>query len=122
MPGKRSQAELKRIVRESLSRLGLLSRPHLWLEVLQVEVSGYPIDSVRAFAVLHFLASGSPFCCGEPSCHLAIGEDRLEAIGDEIRRALGLRQPVSFAFQPDLRAHYQAEVVFDFGLKPTADA
>ena len=87
MSGRQSQTELHRIVEQALSRVGLARRTGLWLAIRHVTVAGRPIHTVRFAATLHFLATGSPYCCGEPVCHLGLSEGCLRAIGDEIRRA-----------------------------------
>lgn len=112
MSDRRSQTELHRIVEQALSRVGLASRTGLWLAIRHVAVAGRPIHTVRVAATLHFLAAGSPYCCGELLCHLGLSEDRLRAIGDEIRRALRLQQPVAFAFEPEMGVQYHAGVEF----------
>ena len=112
MSEKRSQAELRRIVEEAFSRVGFLRRRGLWLGIHHVEASGHPIHSIRVAATLHFLPDGSPYCCGEPGCHLGLDDDRLLAIGDEVRRLLGLRQEVSFTFGPEVDAHYHEGIEF----------
>ena len=110
MPGKRSLTELHRIVEQALSRVGVARGQGLWLAIQRVTVAGHPIHTVRVAAILHFLPAGSPYCCTEPACHLGLSEDRLQGLGDEIRRALGLRQTVTFAFEPEISVQCHAGI------------
>ena len=109
---KRSQHELKRLVEEACAAELNLPRPGLWLCVDRVEVVGRPPERVRAWATLHFLPEGSPFCCGEPTCQLGhFGSEKRDAIGDRMRRAMGLRHELAFEFA-DIHAHYSPGVLF----------
>jgi len=110
--GKRSEAELRRLVATAVAEECRLPRPGLWLSVDRVEVMGRPPERLRAWATLHFLPDGSPFCCGEPGCHLGLSGDRLEAVGDHVRRAMGLRQPVAVDFGDRIAVRYHPGVTF----------
>src|SRR5215203_1472398 len=98
MTRKRSEAELRRLVAAAVADVCRLPRPGLWLSVDCVEALGRPPDRLRVWATLHFLPAGSPFCCGEPMCHLGLFGDRAAAVGDRVRRPMGLRQPVEVDF------------------------
>jgi hypothetical protein len=91
----RSEAELRRLVTQAVADVCELPRPGLWLSVDQVEAAGRPLKRLRVWATLHFLPAGAPFCCGEAGCHLGLFGDRLAAVGDHVRRAMRLRQPLA---------------------------
>ncbi|WZO97889.1 hypothetical protein EP7_004941 [Isosphaeraceae bacterium EP7] len=97
MPEKRSQHEFKRLVELAVADTCNLPRPGLWFCSDEVEAIGRPLDRLKVRATLHFLPAGSPFCCGEPGCHLGFGE-LSEGIGDHIRRAMRLRQALTVDF------------------------
>jgi len=105
----RSQAELRRLVEAAVNAVSDPAARGLWFCVDAVEASGHPPQKLKAWATLHFLPDGSPFCCGEPGCHVDLGEDRLAAIGDHVRRAMGVRLEVAVEFAP-LAVHYEAGV------------
>src|SRR5436305_6745380 len=98
MGGKRSEAELGRLVAEAVAEVCGLPRPGLWFCVDRVEAVGRPPGVLRVWATLHFLPAGSPFCCGEPTCHLGLFGNRLAAVGEHVRRAMRLRQTVAIEF------------------------
>ncbi len=112
MGEKQSEAELRRLVEAAVAEVSGLPRPGLWFCVDQVEVLGHPPERLRVWATLHFLAAGSPFCCGEPGCHLWLFGDRLAAVGDHVRRARGLRQSVVVEFGNRIGVQYHAGVEF----------
>ena len=68
---------------------------------------------IRAWATLHFLPAGSPFCCGEPGCHLGLEGDRLAEIEDQLGREMGLRQPVSLDLHDRVQVDYHDGILFD---------
>ena len=111
---KRSKGELKRLVIVAVERVCRVPRSGLLLNIDEIESSGSPPSSIRAWATLHFTKEGSPFCCGEPACHLCLTEDSLEEIGDEVRRAMGLRQRVDVQFA-SLGVLYHDGVSFGYG-------
>jgi hypothetical protein len=78
----------------------------------RVEAVGRPPDQLRVWATLHFLPDGSPFCCGEPDCQLGLFGDRLAAVGDHVRRAMGLRQPVEVDLGDRIAVRYHPGVTF----------
>ena len=110
--GKRSEAELRRLIVGAVAEACHLPRPGLWLSVDRVEAVGRPPDRLRVWATLHFLPDGSPFCCGEPMCQLGLFGDRLTAVGEHIRRAMGLRQPVEVEFGNRIAVRYHPGVTF----------
>jgi hypothetical protein len=112
MVGKRSQAELKRLVQEAVADLCGLPRLGLWLCVDAVQVKGRPPERLRVWATLHFLPTEPPLCCGEPGCHLGLYGERLSEVADRVRRALNLRQPVRLEFVGGLAVNYHAGVRF----------
>lgn len=91
-----------------------LPRPGLWLCLDEVETAGRLPHSIRAWGTLHFNAAGSPFCCGEPMCHVDLSDERLHALGEHIRRSMGIRHPVLVEIV-DLRPSYHAGVCFHYG-------
>jgi hypothetical protein len=110
--GKRSEAELRRLVADAVAEACGLPLPGLWLSVDAVQASGHPPDLLRVWSTLHFLPAGSPFCCGEPGCHLGLFGDRLAAVGDHVCRAMGLRQPVAVEFGDRIGVRYHPGVEF----------
>ena len=121
MASKQSTAELVRLVGAAVADECGLPRPGLWLCVDDVRAAGRPPARLRAWATLHFLPAGSPFCCGEPGCHLPLWPDRLAAVGDRVRRAMGLRQPVAVEFPDWIDVRYHAGVRFALPADPDAE-
>jgi hypothetical protein len=91
--GKHPQHEWKRLLQSVIDEVCGLPRPGLWLCVDAVDASGRPPSSIRIYATLHFLPEGSPFCCGEPECHLGLMQ-RIDEIGELVRRKAGSHEPV----------------------------
>ena len=114
MSSKRSQHELKRLVERAATVVWGLPRPGLWFCVEQVVAHGHPPEALDVWAVLHFLPDGSPFCCGEPGCHLGFDEDSCDGIGDEIRREMHLRHSIAVSFT-HLGASFHPGVEFHYG-------
>jgi hypothetical protein len=112
MSGKRSQAELRRLIGAAVDAVCRLPRSALWLCITRVEAAGKPPSILRVWATLHFLPTGSPFCCGEPGCHLGLSGERLAEVGDHIRRAMRLRQPVAVEFAGRIGVQYYPGVEF----------
>lgn len=110
----RGDHELKRLVESALGAVCGVPRRGLWLGVDHVEPSGRPPDRLRVRATLHFTGDGSPFCCGEPECHLWPFEERLQAIEDRVRRAMGLRQRIEVDLVA-IAAAYHDGVRFETG-------
>ena len=118
---KRSDAELRRLVEAAVNEVCSMPRPGLRFGVDGVEASGEPPERLRVWATLHFLAEGSPFCCGEPGCHLGLFGERLDAVGDHVRRAMRRRSPVSVEFHNRIGVSYHAGVVFSGILSRTTN-
>jgi hypothetical protein len=112
MAGNRSEDELRRLVANAVAEVCGLPRAGLWLSIDAVEASGQPPERLRAWATLHFLPAGSPFCCGEPGCHLGLFGERLTAIGEHLRRTMQLQQPVAVEFDDRIRTQYHPGVDF----------
>lgn len=108
----RSRRELKRLVEAAVTEICGLPRPGLWFCVDEVKSSGSPPERLRIWATLHFLPAGSPFCCGEPGCHLGLFGEREAEVGDHVRRAMGLQQPVVVEFGDRLGVQYHPGVEF----------
>jgi hypothetical protein len=94
----RERLRLQRLIEEVASDLFRLKARGLFLHVEQIETRGRIPTIIRAWAKLHFLPKGSPFCCMEPTCHLFVDPTLPHPIADEIRRRLRLRQSVEFRF------------------------
>jgi hypothetical protein len=119
MVHKRSKQELIRLVEEAVSEVCGLPRPGLWFCVDELETVGRPTSRLKIWATLHFLPEGSPFCCGEPGCHLGLFGNRLIAVGEQLRRALGLRQEVAVDFADRIGVNYHEGV--RFRISPSCD-
>ena len=100
------------LVEQIVSEQGNLPAHGLAFLVDEIEVFGKPPERLKVWATLHFLPLGSPFCCGEPLCHLCFHGERLERINEAIRHRMGLRQAVSVEFA-SIGVCYQAGVEFD---------
>jgi hypothetical protein len=111
---KGSQAELRRIVTAAVRKVCRFPRPGLWFEVTSILVKGHPPESLLVYARLRFLPDGSPFCCGEPTCHLGLLDEHLREISEHVRRAMGLRQSVSVDFAA-IVPEYHPGVSFHYG-------
>jgi hypothetical protein len=109
---KRSECELKRIVEAAVAKICHLPRPGLWFCVDKVELSGHPPSHLKVWATLHFLPAGSPFCCGEPGCHLGLFGDRLAEVEDHVRREFGLQHSVEVDFGDRIAAQYHSGIRF----------
>lgn len=112
MLNKRSQHEQKRLVEQAVADVCGLPRPGLWFCVDVVEASGWPPEQLTVWATLHFLPEGSPFCCGEPGCHLGLCGERLLRVSEHVRRAMHLRQELSVDFGNRIGVNYHMGVVF----------
>ena len=111
MAHKRSHHQLKRLVEKALAEVCRFPRPGLWLCVDELETQGWPPDRVTVWATLHFTTPGSPFCCGEPGCHLPLRGERLSEAADLLRRDLGLEQSLALDLG-SIAAVYHAGVAF----------
>src|SRR6266700_3036701 len=108
MGGKRSEAELRRLVAKAVAEVCGIPRLGLWFSVDAVESAGHPPEKLRVWATLHFLPTGLPFCCGEPECHLGLFGAQLAAIGDHVRREMQLQGPVAVEFGDRIGVRYHA--------------
>jgi len=109
---KRSGYELKRLIEDAVRTECGLDDSRLQFIVDEVEASGRPPDRLRVWATLHFLPAGSPFCCGEPGCHLGLSGERLEEVADHIRRAMGIEQTIVIDFGKRIAVRYHDGVEF----------
>jgi hypothetical protein len=114
MVTERSKAEFTRLVESAVAAVCGLPRAGLWFCVNELKVCGAPPDRIEVWATLQFTAEGSPFCCGEAQCHLGLFAKRLVEVGEHLRCAMGLRQPVSVEFHP-IAVRYNAGVEFHYG-------
>ncbi|MBI4600908.1 MAG: hypothetical protein HY721_03010 [Planctomycetes bacterium] len=115
MVGKRSQHELRRLVEHAVADVCGLPRPGLWFCVDKVEARGQPPERLTVWATLHFLPEGSPFCCGEPGCHLGLCGERAQQVSEHVRRAMHRRQRLSVDFDDRIGVDYHAGVTFHDG-------
>jgi hypothetical protein len=108
---KRSTHKLKLLVERAVSDEWRL-RPGLWFCVDAVEAAGHPIERITVWSTLHFSAAGSPYCCGEPMCHLPLASAARDRISEHVRRSMGLDQKVSVEAFKHVRAEYHSGVEF----------
>ena len=110
---KRSRHELKRLVENAVADECRLLERGLWFCVDEVEASGWPPERIKVWATLHFLAAGSPFCCGEPSCQLGTFlDERMQRISAHVRRAMGLEQQLTVDLGDRIGVNRHEGVVF----------
>jgi hypothetical protein len=107
IPSKRSAHHLKALIERGVADEGGL-RQGLWFCVERVETAGHPFEKITVWSTLHFTPEGSPYCCGQPMCHL-----RTDRISDHVRRALGLDQTVVVNIADHIEAKYLPGVEFD---------
>jgi hypothetical protein len=107
---------MKRLVEEAVRLESDHEDRGLRFLVDAVESSGQPPERLELSATLHFLPEGSPFCCGEPGCHLSFpAADRMGAIEERVSRAMGLRHSVSISFGQRVGVLYHDGVAFRTG-------
>lgn len=111
MTEKRSHHELKRLVELAVADVCRLPRPGLYFCVDEVTAIGRPPERLIVWATLHFLSAGSPYCCGEPGCHLGLYGEKLKAVSEHVRHAMHLRQALSVSFD-DIGVNYHEGVTF----------
>lgn len=111
MNTKRSEAELRRLVESAVRDACDLERRSLRFIATHVVASGRPPSRLRVWGTLHFLCDGSPFCCGEPGCHLGF-TDASDDVNDHVRRSMGLAQQVDVEFGERVDVTYHAGVTF----------
>jgi hypothetical protein len=109
---KRSQAELRRLVEAAVAHWCGLPRRGLWFCVDHVEASGHPLERLKVWATLHYLAAGSPHSDSDPACTL-FHFWRLEEIGEHVAKAMGLRQTVSVEFGDRIAVNHHSGVEFN---------
>jgi hypothetical protein len=95
---KRSHHHLKQLVESIVAEEFDLRRRGLSFLVDEIEVFGSPPERLKVWATLHFLPLGSPFCCRDAGCHVALYGALLERVNDALRRNMHLRQAVSAEF------------------------
>lgn len=98
-PSKHSQHELRRLVRQAVESECDPERQGLALFIDAVEPKGRPPETLTVWATLHFLAVGSPFCCGEPGCHLGLWGEALDRVSEQVRHAMGLSGDLRVEFR-----------------------
>ena len=81
-------------------------RPGLRFAVDEVFAHEAEPHILRIRSTLHFNHKGSPYCCGEPGCHL--GVRRWAAVTERVRLAAG----VSEVHFEDVATVYHAGVTF----------
>ena len=107
---KRSTAELTRLVEDAVAAETSLG-PGLRLVLDPVDADGRPPARLRVRGTLHFTRAGSPYCCRQPGCHLALTVGAIDRIGDHVRRRMNLRQEVVVDFTDGLRAEFHEGAV-----------
>ncbi len=104
--------EIKRAIEVAVAEVCQLPGRGLWFAVDQVEVKGRPAERIRVWATLRFLIEGSPFCCGEPGCHLGLIGDRLAEINARLRSELRLGNQAVVEFGDRVRVDFARGVTF----------
>ena len=112
---KRSDQALKALVENAVEEVCHLRDRGLAFHVDAVEASGRPPERIAVWATLQFTPSGSPFCCGEPDCHMGLRGDRLAEVEDRIRRAMGLKQAVVLELGGRVRPECGDNIEFHYG-------
>lgn len=75
----------------------------LQFRVDRAVVTGQTLD---VWATLHFMPRTTPYCCGEPGCHLGhVFPERQLAIDDRVGQLYGQRVHVDFADRVEVRYH-----------------
>jgi hypothetical protein len=73
---------------------------------------GWPVERIKVWATLRFLNDNSPFCCGEPGCHLSLFGDRLAEINERLSAELHPPNRVVVEFGDRIGVHYDLGVTF----------
>lgn len=115
MTDKYSMGKLKRLIESAVADVCGLPRLGLWFCVDEVEASGHPPEALKVWATLHFLPAGSPFCCGEPGCHLGLNGAAAEEVSEQVRRGLRLEQGLTLDFTNRIGVNYHSGVTFHYG-------
>ena len=111
---KESMADIRQAVEQAVTDTCQLSNRGLWFCVNEVHLVGDPLSRIDVSATLHFRVSGSPFCCGEPGCHLGLFKERLDEVSGRVRKTLNLHKHVSVAFDDRIEVNYHDGVVFTY--------
>jgi hypothetical protein len=86
---KQSNGRFKQLIERAAIEESAWAHPHhYWFGVNELDARGQPVHAIRAWAVLHFLSAGSPFCCLQTGCHMCTDPIR---IGARIARMMGLQ-------------------------------
>ena len=109
---KDTYSRIKRAIETTVIEVCRLRGRGLWFAVDQVEIIGRPVERIRVWATLRFLPEGSPFCCGEPGCHLGLFGDRLAEVTERLSSELGLSDQPVMEFGDRVRADYARGVTF----------
>ena len=104
-------SRIERAIETIVTEVCRLRDRGLWFGVNQVEVTGRPIECIRVWATLRFLAEGSPFCCGAAECELGLIERGAE-ISERIASGLRLANQVNMEFGNRIREEYSPAVTF----------
>jgi hypothetical protein len=115
----RERERLKRLIEAVATQIFHLKQRGLLLCVEEIETHGRVPTEIRAWATLHFLPAGSPFCCTEPDCHLFVDPDAPHPVGDALRQRLRLRQAIDFEFAA-LHSVVHPGVLADYGFQSGA--
>lgn len=71
------EQDLRQIIESAVTEVAGLPRDGLSFVVNRVHAIGHPPTCLQVWVTLHFLPAGSPFCWGEPGCHLGRFGERL---------------------------------------------
>jgi len=111
MPTKHSKAELIRLLEAGIREEGNLDPAHFFVLVRDVIASGSPPEKIIGYVVLRFLPAGSPFCCGEPLCHLnLLGSEGQGRLGEWLQREMGITQCIDVELK--IKPEYGSGVEF----------
>jgi hypothetical protein len=109
MTFRRAEPGLKTIIERAVEAAMNDLRPGLRFAVNEVLVCEAAPHVLRIRSTLHFHSEGSPYCCGEPSCHL--GVRRWAEVLDRLPLSTGMPPAVELHFE-DVAAVYHAGVKF----------
>ena len=99
--------DLRSVVARAVEDVHGFRERGLWFSVTDVVPRGRPLEALEVRGVLHFLPGGR-FCCGEPGCYLEMNPE----VADAVRRALGLRQPLTIVWRGWIGIHHHDGVRF----------
>jgi hypothetical protein len=106
---KESKRKLLRLLEETISEECKFPRPGLFLNINEIEPIGHPLEKIFVWATLHFTVEGSPFCCGEPGCHLGLFGERLRRVEEDITRRLRVTGPLEITTNFHVEYHEGVE-------------